>query len=158
MATRTHRYETHVTWTGNRGSGTSGYRDYDRHHEITAGDKPPIPASADRAFRGDPARWNPEDLLVASLSTCHMLWYLHLCADAGIPVLAYTDDAQGELEDNGAEGGRFVRAVLRPRVTIARGADAARALALHEQAHALCFVANSVNFPVSHEAEVTEAD
>jgi organic hydroperoxide reductase OsmC/OhrA len=161
MATRTHRYATRLTWTGNRGTGTSGYRDYDRTHEIAgvpAGAKPPIPGSADPAFRGDAARWNPEDLLIASISACHQLWYLHLCADAGIPVLAYEDEAEGELEESGAAGGRFVRATLRPRVTIARGADVARARALHAQAHALCFVANSVNFPVSHEAEVTEGD
>lgn len=158
MATRTHRYQARVTWTGNRGTGTSGYRDYDRQHEISAGAKPAIPGSADPAFRGDAARWNPEELLVASLAACHKLWYLHLCADAGIPVLAYVDEAHGEMEEGADGGGRFVAATLRPRVTIARGADVARARALHEQAHALCFIANSVNFAVSHEAQVTEAE
>jgi organic hydroperoxide reductase OsmC/OhrA len=158
MAARTHRYRARVTWTGNRGSGTSGYREYDRHHEISADSKPALPGSADPAFRGDAARWNPEELLVASLSACHQLWYLHLCADAGIRVLTYVDDAEGELQEGGAGGGRFVRATLRPKVTVARGADVAAARALHAQAHTLCFVANSVNFPVSHEAEVTEAD
>jgi organic hydroperoxide reductase OsmC/OhrA len=157
MPTRTHQYHARVTWSGNRGTGTSGYRAYGREHEITAGSKPPIPGSADPVFRGDAARWSPEDLLVASVSACHKLWYLHLCADAGIAVQTYVDDARGEMEEGGDGGGRFVRVTLRPRVTVARGADLSKARALHERAHALCFIANSVNFPVLHEAEVTEA-
>jgi organic hydroperoxide reductase OsmC/OhrA len=158
MAGRTHRYRTHVTWTGNRGTGTSGYRAYDRSHEISAGSKPVIAGSSDAAFRGDGARWSPEDLLVVALSTCHMLWYLHLCADADIVVQAYVDEAEGEMVEEADGSGRFVRAVLRPRVTLAPGGDISAALALHAQAHKMCFVANSVNFPVSHEPEVTAAD
>lgn len=144
---RRHTYAVRTTWTGDRGSGTSGYRAYSRDYRIEANDKPPIEGSSDPAFRGDPARWNPEDMFVAALSACHMLWYLHLCADAGIVVSAYADDACGEMIED-AEGGRFVRAELRPRVTLAPGADAAQALALHEVAHRRCFIANSVSCDV----------
>ncbi len=149
-----HRYETTVVWTGNLGAGTASYRGYARAHEITAPGKPPIPGSSDAAYRGDAARYNPAELLLASLSACHMLWYLHLCADAGIVVTDYQDRAQGteiELEDG---GGHFTEVVLRPRVTLKSGGDAALAESLHARAHALCFIANSVNFPVRHEATV----
>jgi len=144
---RRHTYAVRTTWTGDRGSGTSGYRAYSRDYRIEANGKPPLEGSSDPAFRGDPARWNPEDMFVAALSACHMLWYLHLCADAGIVVSAYADDAGGEMIEDG-EGGRFVRVELRPRVTLAPGADGARALALHEVAHRRCFIANSVSCDV----------
>jgi organic hydroperoxide reductase OsmC/OhrA len=158
MAGREHRYAVTVEWTGNTGTGTSGYRAYERRHEITAPGtpKPPIPGSSDPAFRGDRARWNPEELLLAALSACHELSYLHLCADAGIVVVGYEDRASGVMVEEG-EGGRFTRAVLRPAVTVAAGSDVARAHALHERAHANCFIASSVSFPVTHEAEVREA-
>ena len=118
MPGRRHRYEVAVAWTGNDGSGTSGYRAYRRDHEIAAPGKPSIAGSSDPAFRGDPARWNPEDLLVASLSSCHMLWYLHLCAVAGIVVTAYRDDAEGVMEEGADGGGRFTQVTLRPAVTV----------------------------------------
>ena len=158
MPTRTHRYRTRVTWRGNRGSGTSDYRAYGREHDIAAGTKPPIPGSADPAFRGDAACWNPEDLLVASLSTCHMLWYLHLCADAGVRVLDYVDEAEGEMAEDADGSGRFVSATLHPRVTLASGGDRTLAHDLHARAHAMCFVARSVNFPVHHEPQIAEAE
>ncbi len=160
MAGREHRYETAVEWTGNTGTGTSAYRAYERRHEITAPGtpKPPIPGSSDPAFRGDPARWNPEELLVAALSACHKLQYLHLCATAGVVVVGYGDRAEGIMAEDGAGGGRFLRVVLRPVVTVTEGSDLALAHALHERAHALCFIASSVNFPVTHEAEVREAE
>jgi len=145
---KTHRYGTTVEWTGNRGSGTSSYRAYDRNHRIIAPGKPDIPGSADPAFRGAPDRYNPEELLVASLSACHMLWYLHLCAEAGIVATAYRDDAEAILAEHADGSGEFTEAVLRPRVTLAEGADRARAAALHEAAHAKCFIARSVRFPV----------
>ncbi len=126
MAYGEHKYTVSVQWTGNRGSGTSGYRDYGRDHLITAGDKPPIPGSSDAAFLGDAKRWNPEDLLVAAACACHKLWYLHLCADAGIVVLDYRDDAEGTMLDSPSQG-RFTQIVLRPRVVIAAGGDAALA-------------------------------
>jgi organic hydroperoxide reductase OsmC/OhrA len=153
MSGKVHRYDARTSWTGNRGAGTSGYRAYSRDHEIAADGKPPIAGSSDRAFRGDPARWNPEDLLVSALSSCHMLSYLHLCAVSGIVVTAYEDRASGEMRETEDGGGRFASAVLRPRVTISAG-DAVLARALHEKAHHLCFIASSVNFPVGCEPEI----
>lgn len=153
---RTHQYTVALEWTGNNGSGTSGYRDYRRDHELTAPGKQPIPGSSDKAFRGDPARWNPEELLVAALSACHQLSYLHLCADAGIVVLAYEDQAEGAMQEAPNGSGRFQSATLRPRVTVVAGTDLALARDLHHSAHAKCFIANSVNFPVRVEAEITE--
>jgi organic hydroperoxide reductase OsmC/OhrA len=147
MTAGNHHYHVAVEWTGNRGSGTSGYRDYTRDHVVTAGAKPPIAGSSDPAFLGDPARWNPEELLLASASACHKLWYLHLCADAGIIVTAYLDHADGTMSD-GAHG-RFTGIVLRPRVTIAPGADRELAERLHHAAHEKCYIANSVNFPIT---------
>jgi len=156
--TKKHHYSVAVEWTGNTGTGTSGYRNYDRRHEISAGTgKPPIPGSSDPAFRGDPTRWNPEELLVASLSACHQLWYLHLCADAGIVVLAYVDRAEGVMEEAADGGATFVRAILRPHVTVAPGSDMTKARELHAAAYAKCFIARSVNFPVEHEPEITES-
>ena len=154
MAKGEHNYKVSVEWTGNQGSGTSGYRDYTRDHVIRADRKPDIPGSSDPAFLGDPSRWNPEDLLVAAASACHKLWYLHLCADAGIRVMTYMDDAHGVMKE-GPDGGRFTDIVLRPRVTIARGDDEALALQLHHAAHAQCYIANSFNFPVRCEATIS---
>ena len=155
--TREHRYRLEVAWTGNRGAGTSGYRSYGREHEIRAPGKPVLSGSSDPAFRGDPARWNPEELLVASLSACHMLWYLHLCADAGIVVAGYVDRAEGVMVEPAAGTARFERVILKPLVTLASGTDAARARALHGEAHRRCFIANSVNFAVEHAPEFATA-
>lgn len=154
---RTHHYAVTLQWTGNTGTGTSGYRDYRRDHEITTTGKPPIPGSSDPHFRGDAARWNPEELLVAALSSCHQLSYLHVCADAGIVVLAYTDHAQGVMEEAPNGSGRFQSATLHPHVTVAAGSDLTLARDLHHSAHAKCFIANSVNFPVRCEPEVVVA-
>jgi len=153
VAERRHRYVVTVEWTGNTGTGTSAYRAYERCHEISdgSGTRPPIPGSSDPLFRGDPTRWNPEQLLVASLSACHKLWYLHLCADAGIVVTQYVDCAEGEMVEDATGGGRFTRVVLRPAVTLAPGSDVERARSLHALAHERCFIASSVNFPVEHE-------
>ena len=148
-----HRYTTRVTWTGNTGDGTSSYRGYSRDHVISVNGKPEIPGSSDPNFRGDPTRYNPEDLLVASLSTCHMLWYLHLCAVNKIVVAAYEDHAEGTMSEGSDGSGEFVRVVLKPRVTISSG-DRQRGLELHHEAHKFCFIANSVKFPVETEAEV----
>ncbi|WP_158887080.1 OsmC family protein [Amycolatopsis anabasis] len=149
-----HEYRLTVEWRGNRGPGTTGVRDFDRAHEIRADGKPPIPASSDPALRGDATRWNPEELLVAALSECHMLWYLHLAALAGVVVTAYTDNPLGTMAMDSAGGsGRFTRVVLRPVVTLADPAMAAKAGELHEKASAKCFIARSVNFPVEHEPE-----
>lgn len=154
---RTHRYATTLRWTGNRGTGTSAYTAYDRAHEAGAEGRPTLSLSADPAFRGDPARWNPELMLLAALSSCHQLWYLHLCAEAGIIVLAYEDAAEATMIEATAGAGQFSGAVLHPRVTIAAGGDAARAASLHHEAAARCFIARSVNFPVRHEPEIRTA-
>lgn len=157
-----HQYAVTTLWTGNDGAGTQSYRSYRRDHEITAGGKPAILGSSDPAFRGDRTRYNPEELLVASLSTCHMLWYLHLCADSGIVVLDYRDEASGTMQEEPDGGGVFVRVVLKPRVTIApadkgdQGSKRAKALALHERAHHLCFIARSVRFPVDVVPEIVD--
>jgi organic hydroperoxide reductase OsmC/OhrA len=150
-----HLYDVVVRWTGNTGTGTSGYGQYKRDHDIIAnGGKPTIPGSSDPAYRGDPTRWNPEELLVAALSACHKLWYLHLAVNSGIVVLEYTDNAQGEMEENPDGSGKFNWVVLRPRVTIASASDLDKARDLHHKAHEMCFIANSVNFSVKHQAEV----
>jgi organic hydroperoxide reductase OsmC/OhrA len=146
----THTYRTVVTWTGNRGSGTSGYRNYGRDHEVTAAGPAPIAGSSDPTFRGDADRWNPEQLLLAALAQCHLLAYLHLCADAGVVVTAYVDTARGTMTARGGAG-RFTEAVLAPRVSVADAGLVPLATALHDDAHRACFIANSVNFPVRHE-------
>jgi organic hydroperoxide reductase OsmC/OhrA len=146
-----HHYAVRLDWTGNEGTGTSAYRAYSRSHNLSASGKPAIPGSADPAFRGDPARWNPEELLVASLSACHQLWYLHLCAAAGIVVQAYSDDASGVMTEQPDGAGQFESVMLRPRVRLTRGADEKRARALHHEAAKLCFIARSVSFRVDHE-------
>jgi organic hydroperoxide reductase OsmC/OhrA len=151
-APKDHAYSVTVTWTGNTGTGASSYRGYERAHDIEILGKPAIRGSSDPAFRGDPARYNPEEMLVASLSACHMLWYLHLCSAEGIAVQAYQDVAEGVMIEDVDGGGRFKEVVLQPEITLPAGADQARADALHEAAHARCFIANSVNFPVRCEA------
>ena len=152
---REHRYQATITWTGNLGEGTAGYRSYSRDHEVSGEGKPVLPGSSDPAFRGDPARWNPEELLIAALSQCHMLWFLHLCAANGIAVISYTDDAQGAMAEGADGGGEFTTVTLRPRATITDPAQASRALELHEEAHRLCFIARSVNFPVRCEPVIS---
>ena len=149
-----HRYAVDVRWTGNLGRGTADYRAYARSHEISVAGRAAIPGSSDPAFRGDAARYNPEELLVAALSACHMLWYLHLCADAGIVVREYEDAASGTMIETADGGGRFREVVLRPRIAVDPGADATVAARLHERAHELCFIANSVNFPIRVEPRI----
>ena len=150
---REHHYTACVTWTGDLGQGTAGYKAYSRAHRIEIPGKPDIAGSSDPAFRGDPSMHNPEDLLVAALSACHMLWYLHLAAARGIVVTGYRDDAGGTMREGENGQGRFTGVILRPVVTIAQG-DKAAAAALHGEAHRNCFIANSVNFPVTHEATI----
>lgn len=151
MADKDHRYAVAVEWTGNTGAGTQSYAGYSRDHQLTAPDKSAIHGSSDPHFRGDPARWNPEELLVGALAACHQLWYLHLCASAGIRVLAYRDAASGIMTENDDGSGQFSSVTLRPEVTLAPGDDVERARALHGEAARLCFIARSVAFPVRHE-------
>jgi organic hydroperoxide reductase OsmC/OhrA len=150
----THHYTITTTWTGNLGTGTSHYRAYARDHELAVAGRPPIAGSSDVAFRGDGARYNPEELLVGALSSCHMLWYLHLCAVAGVVVESYVDDAQGTMQLDADGGGRFTEVVLRPRCRYAEAVAPERLRQLHAEAHRLCFVANSMNFPVRVEPPV----
>jgi organic hydroperoxide reductase OsmC/OhrA len=154
MSRRTLDISATVTWTGNRGEGTAGAKAYARDLVVSAEGKPEILASTAPAFGGDRHRYDPEELLVASLSSCHMLWYLHLAAMGGVIVTAYRDRAGGTLalEKNGS--GRFSEVVLRPEVTIKAGSDADKAHALHEEEHRLCFIAASVNFPVRVEPDI----
>lgn len=154
---RTHRYDLTMTWTGNRGTGTSGYRDYGRDHEIGADGRPALEGSSDPVFRGDKTRWNPELELVAALSQCHMLSYLHVCVSAGVVVTGYDDTPYGVMAETEDGGGHFTEVVLRPRVTVASADMEARARELHEEASEKCFIASSVNFPVRHEPSVTVA-
>lgn len=149
-----HEYRLTATWTGDLGTGTSGYRDYSRDVTIDIEGKPSLEASADRPFRGDPARWNPEDLLLASLSECHLLSYLYACVVAGVVVTGYRDEATGTMEQDGNGGGRFTEVVLHPHVTVASADMVERAIEAHRQANEWCFIASSVNFPVRHEPVV----
>jgi organic hydroperoxide reductase OsmC/OhrA len=152
---REHRYQLTITWTGNRGTGTSGYRAYARDHEISAeGKRALVQGSSDPAFQGDASRYNPEELLVASLSACHMLWLLHLCSDAGIIVTSYRDSATGVMAQHADGSGEFKKVTLHPRVAIADSSRAADLPALHAKAHQLCYIARSVNFPVEHEPSI----
>lgn len=153
----THGYALTTTWTGNRGTGTSGYRDYARDVTISITGKPDLLASSDKPFRGDPSRWNPEDLLLAALSECHLLSYLHVCVTAGVVVMEYRDDARGTMAEDGRGGGAFTEVVLRPVVTVADESMVPAARDAHTQAHEWCFIANSVSFPVRHEATIRVA-
>jgi organic hydroperoxide reductase OsmC/OhrA len=153
---REHRYRIAVDWTGNLGTGTSSYRAYGRNHEICAdGKSAPIPGSSDPHFRGDASRYNPEELLVASLSACHMLWFLHLCADRGIVVTGYRDEAEGTMAEHADGSGEFVKVVLKPYVTLADPSREPELKELHDKAHHFCAMARSVNFPVECQAAVS---
>ena len=144
-----HIYNLTVKWTGNKGKGTKDYKAYERSHSIVIDDKPDILSSSDPSFRGDATKHNPEELLVASLSSCHMLWYLHLCADAGIIVVDYIDKAAGVMVET-PTGGHFSEVTLHPIVTITEDSQITKANELHVMANRLCFIANSVNFKVKH--------
>jgi organic hydroperoxide reductase OsmC/OhrA len=152
-----HHYRLRAAWTGNRGAGTSGYRDYERDVTLSVEGKPDVLASSDKPFRGDPGRWNPEDMLLAALSECHLLSYLHACVTAGVVVVSYEDDATGTMIEDGSGSGRFAEVMLHPRVVVADESMLEAARAAHTQAHDWCFIANSVNFPVRHDAVVTAA-
>lgn len=148
-----HRFTASLTWTGNRGSGTSATRAYGRDHVVTVAGKPPLSASAARVFHGDRDRWNPEEELLAALSGCHLLSYLYVAVANGVVVESYEDVAEGILTTTPDGGGRFTEVVLRPVVRISSG-DPGRAAALHADANRLCFIASSVNFPVRHEPTI----
>jgi organic hydroperoxide reductase OsmC/OhrA len=148
-----HQYSANIVWTGNTGTGTSDYASYSRDHVISIDHKQDLQGSSDSIFRGDVTKHNPEDMLLSSLSVCHMLWYLHLCADAGVIVTAYTDNVEGILE-YGKNGGKFTEVTLHPIVSVKSEEMIPLAMSLHSEAHACCFIANSVNFPVHHQPSI----
>jgi organic hydroperoxide reductase OsmC/OhrA len=148
---KTHNYNTILNWTGNTGKGTESYKAYTRDYTILADGKPEIKGSSDPAFLGDRTRYNPEELLLASLSSCHMLWYLHLCSEAGIVVTAYSDSAEGTMTETADGSGHFTGVTLKPSVTVTETSMIAKANELHFKANKMCFIANSCNFPVYHE-------
>ncbi len=150
-------YKARICWTGNRGSGTSAYRAYDRNWSMQLPGKAVVECSNDPILGGDPSKYNPEDLLLTALSSCHMLWYLHLCSNAGITVHTYEDEPEGTGELEASGKGRFVAACLKPKITISTGNDIEKAMALHDEIHQYCFIARSVNFPVIFEPQVTFA-
>jgi organic hydroperoxide reductase OsmC/OhrA len=150
-----HQYNLTVKWTGNTGNGTTGYKNYERSHSVQAVGKTEIQCSSDPSFRGDKTKYNPEELLVASISTCHMLWYLHLCSDAGVIVVNYIDNAAGIMQETESGGGYFEEITLYPQVIVKDASMIEKANSLHEKANALCFIANSVKFPVHHKPTCT---
>jgi organic hydroperoxide reductase OsmC/OhrA len=145
-----HVYKVAIKWTGHKGEGTLSYKAYERSHIISVENKPDILGSSDAAFRGDKTKHNPEDLLVSSLSACHMLWYLHLCAEAGVVITDYVDYATGTMVETPDGGGHFTEVTLNPVITVTEAWMVAKADALHQEANKRCFIANSVNFPVYH--------
>lgn len=145
-----HYYQATVMWTGNQGTGTSGYKAYSRDHIISAVGKKDIEGSSDPSFRGDKSRYSPEDLLLDAISSCHMLWYLHLCAVNGVIVTNYVDHATAVMNEERDGSGQFSEATLNPVVTVQHEVMIAKADALHHEANKLCFIARSVNFPVHH--------
>lgn len=155
MTGKQHHYRATVVWTGNTGKGTAGYKAYERAHVISAPGKADIAGSSDPTFRGDAARWNPEDMLVASASACHMLWYLHLCSANGVVVLDYRDEPEGIMLEEANGSGAFTRIVLRPQVRLDAMSDEQKARALHEEAHRMCFVANSLRCEIATEPSFT---
>lgn len=148
--TKEHHYKTNITWTGNKGSGTKDYTTYERSYEVKVEQKTTILGSSDAPFRGDISKHNPEDLFLSSLSSCHMLWFLHLCADKGIVVVSYEDNAHGTMIENQEGGGRFTSVMLNPKVVINDSNQIKQANELHAEANRKCFIANSCNFTVHH--------
>ncbi len=145
-----HKYSATIKWTGNKGTGTDNYRNYERSHDIIIANKSVILGSSDPAFRGDKTKHNPEDLLLSSLSSCHMLWYLHLCSEAGVIVVDYIDSATGIMTETKDGGGYFSEVTLNPTIKITNPDLTNKAIELHKKANELCFIANSVNFKVKH--------
>ena len=150
---RKHHYKVNLVWTGNQGTGTSGYTSYGRDHEINVQGKPTLPASSDPIFKGNENRYNPEELLVASLSSCHMLWYLHLCSENGVIITDYVENATGTMEETSDGGGAFTEVILNPVITVLNANMMDLAYSLHGKANQMCFIAKSCNFPVHHKPE-----
>ena len=150
---KNHYYKVDIKWTGNSGKGTSNYTAYERSHTISVNGKAVINGSSDPSFRGDKTKYNPEELFVASLSTCHMLWYLHLCSEAGVVVINYEDNARGTMQETEDGSGHFAEVTLHPTVVISDKSMIEKANELHDKANKLCFIANSCNFPIHHKPD-----
>ncbi|WP_345990376.1 OsmC family protein [Chryseobacterium sp. Chry.R1] len=149
-----HHYSTSIEWTGNKGTGTSGYRNYGRSYTISIENKVTIDGSSDPAFRGDKTKHNPEELFLASLSSCHMLWYLHFCSEAGVILTEYTDKATGIMAETANGSGHFTEVTLHPEIIVTDKSMIEKAVELHQKANEFCFIANSVNFKVKHSPTV----
>ncbi len=147
---REHQYKTNLVWVGNKGSGTMDYRSYDRNFVVAFAGKKDLEGSSDSVFLGDKTKYNPEDLLLASVSSCHMLWFLHLCSENGIVVIEYKDNAIGTMTENADGSGQFKAIVLYPDVLISSSAQIEKANSLHQEVSKMCFIANSLNFMVKH--------
>lgn len=150
-----HHYELIVEWTGNTGLGTSNYRSYERSLRVSAENKADILCTSDTAFNSDKTKHNPEELLLASISSCHMLWYLYLCSEAGVTVHEYTDKATGAMIETADGGGRFTEVILFPQITVTNETMIEKAVQLHQKANKLCYIANSCNFPILHKPTIT---
>lgn len=157
MTGEKHTYRATTIWTGASKGATTSYEAYSREYIVAIDGKLCLVGSADPSFRGSPSLHNPEDLLVSSLSACHMLSYLALCARAGIRVVSYVDEVLGCMASQAGKI-RFTEVVLKPRVTIEPGDNLERAEILHQEAHEVCFIANSVAFPVRHEPTILFAE
>jgi len=151
---KTHHYTAQIAWTGAGDAGTKNYKSYERSYAVNIAGKTTIAGSADPAFRGDPSCHNPEDMLVASVSSCHMLWYLHLCSVSGVTVTSYVDTAEGIMEEDAQGSGRFTKIILRPTIKITTDSDKKIAEMAHVKANEMCFIANSLNCPVEHVATI----
>jgi organic hydroperoxide reductase OsmC/OhrA len=145
-----HNYQINLQWTGNTGKGTETYRGYERSHRISVEGKQLIEASSDPSFRGDKTKYNPEEMFLASLSSCHMLWFLHLCSEVSVIVLGYSDAAVGKMVETDDGNGRFSEVILHPQVKVKEEWMIEKTGAIHDKAHSFCFIANSVNFPIKH--------
>ncbi|HOZ85448.1 MAG TPA: OsmC family protein [Niabella sp.] len=147
-----HQYQIQVHWQSE--SGTTGYNNYSRDHELRINNKATLACSSDPSFLGNPSKYNPEELFLASISSCHMLWYLHLCATKSIVVLSYEDQATGSMSETADGSGQFTEVTLFPKVTVLRKDMIEQALELHQAAHQYCFIANSLNFAVHHQPTI----
>jgi organic hydroperoxide reductase OsmC/OhrA len=148
---KSHQYNSNLRWTGNTGKGTENYRAYERAYTVSVNGKTPIEGSSDPSFRGDPSKYNPEEMLVAALSACHMLSFLHFCSASSVVVVSYSDIATGTMEEANDGNGRFTEVILKPQVIVKEASMIEKVNALHEKAHQYCFIANSCNFPVRHQ-------
>jgi organic hydroperoxide reductase OsmC/OhrA len=153
-----HHYHVKLSWTDENGKGTTSYTDYSRNHQVNVKGKPALQLSSDPAFRGDATKYNPEDVLVASLASCHMLWYLHLCSKSGITVVKYEDNAEGLMLQEETGGGRFDKVILHPEITILEKDKIELAHELHKESNQKCYIANSCNFPIKHQVKIVVAD